>query len=87
MQQNINEQINQLKKERLSDMNVIALILVIIGAINWGSIGLFGIDIVASLFGGQLSVMSRIIFTLVGLAGLWSISFFFKDSPIIEKMD
>lgn len=87
MQQNINEQINQLKKERLSDMNVIALILVIIGAINWGSIGLFGIDIVASLFGGQLSVMSRIIFTLVGLAGLWSISFFFKDSPIIDKMD
>ncbi len=68
-------------------MNVIALILVIIGAINWGSIGLFGIDIVASLFGGQLSVMSRIIFTLVGIAGLWSISFFFKDTPIIDKMD
>ena len=65
----------------------LALILTIIGAINWGSIGLFGIDIVASLFGGQLSVMSRIIFTLVGLAGLWSISFFFKDSPIIDKMD
>lgn len=68
-------------------MNTIALILVIIGAINWGSIGLFGIDIVASLFGGQLSVISRVIFTLVGLAGLWSISFFFKDSPIIDRMD
>ncbi|MBQ2932229.1 MAG: DUF378 domain-containing protein [Clostridia bacterium] len=66
-------------------MNVIALILVIIGAINWGSIGLFGVDLVAMLFGGQLSLMSRIIFTLVGLAGLWSISFFFKDSPIIDK--
>ena len=68
-------------------MNVIALILVIIGAINWGSIGLFGIDIVASLFGGQLSVVSRIIFTLVGLAGLWSITFFFKETPIIDKAD
>ncbi len=68
-------------------MNVIALILVIIGAINWGSIGLFGIDIVASLFGGQMSVISRVIFTVVGLAGLWSISFFFKDSPIIDRMD
>ncbi len=68
-------------------MNVIALILVIIGAINWGSIGLFGIDIVASLFGGQLSVISRIIFTLVGLAGLWSITFFFKETPIIDKAD
>ncbi len=65
-------------------MNVIALILVIVGAINWGSIGLFGIDLVASLFGGQLSVMSRIIFSLVGLAGLWSITFFFKDTPIIS---
>ncbi len=68
-------------------MNVIALILVIIGAINWGSIGLFGIDIVASLFGGQMSVISRIIFTVVGLAGLWSISFFFKDSPIVDRID
>ena len=58
-------------------MNVIALLLVIIGAINWGSIGIFGIDLVAMLFGGQLSVMSRIIFTVVGLAGLWAISFFF----------
>ena len=60
-------------------MNIAALILVIIGALNWGSIGLFGIDIVASLFGGQMSVISRVIFTVVGLAGLWSISFFFKD--------
>jgi len=68
-------------------MNAIALFLVIVGAINWGSIGLFGIDIVGALFGGQLSVMSRIIFTVVGLAGLWSISFFFKDTPIIDKMD
>lgn len=66
-------------------MNVIALILVIIGAINWGSIGLFGLDLVALLFGAQLSLMSRIIFTIVGLAGLWCISFFFKDSPIVDK--
>lgn len=56
-------------------MNKFVLILVIIGAINWGSIGIFGFDIVGSLFGGQLSILSRIIFTIVGLAGLWSISF------------
>lgn len=68
-------------------MNIIALFLVIIGAINWGSIGLFGIDIVGALFGGQMSVMSRIIFTVVGLAGLWSISFFFKETPIVDKED
>ncbi len=66
-------------------MNAIALILVIVGAINWGSIGLFGLDLVGLIFGGQLSLMSRIIFTIVGLAGLWSISFFFKDTPIIDK--
>lgn len=48
----------------------IALILVIIGAINWGSIGLFRYDIVAHLFGGQYAVGSRIIYTLVALAGL-----------------
>ncbi len=66
-------------------MNAIALILVIVGAINWGSIGLFGLDLVALLFGGQLSLMSRIIFTVVGLAGLWCISFFFKETPIIDK--
>lgn len=68
-------------------MNIAALILVIIGALNWGSIGLFGIDLVAMLFGGQMSIVSRVIFTVVGLAGLWSISFFFKDTPIVGKLD
>lgn len=65
-------------------MNTISLILIIIGAINWGSIGIFGFDIVAAIFGGQMSLISRIIFTIVGLAGLWSISFFFKEKPIVK---
>jgi uncharacterized membrane protein YuzA (DUF378 family) len=56
----------------------IALILTIIGALNWGSIGLFGFDLVAFFCGGQLSLLSRIIFTLVGLAGLWCISLLFR---------
>ena len=68
-------------------MNTISLILVIIGAINWGSIGIFGFDIVAAIFGGQMSVISRIIFTIVGLAGLWAISFFFKDKPIVKHQN
>ena len=50
-----------------------ALILAIIGGLNWGSIGLFGFDLVGFLFGGQASAMSRIIFALVGLAALWCI--------------
>ena len=57
----------------------IALILVIIGALNWGSIGVFGFDIVAWLFSGQGSIISRIIFTIVGIAGIWCISLLFRD--------
>lgn len=57
----------------------IALILAIIGGLNWGSIALFGLDLVAFLFGGQASVMSRIIYGLVGLAALWCISFLFRS--------
>ncbi len=65
-------------------MDILALILIIVGAINWGSIGLFGFDIVGAIFGGQLSVFSRIIFTIVGLGGLWAITFFFRDK-ILNK--
>ena len=57
----------------------IALLLTIIGALNWGSIGLFKFDIVAWIFGGTDSMISRIIFTVVGLAGLWAITMLFRD--------
>jgi len=60
-------------------MDRLALLLVIIGALNWGSIGLFGVDLVATIFGGQTALVSRIIYTIVGLAGLWSISLLFKE--------
>ena len=49
------------------------MILVIIGAVNWGLIGFFQWDLVAAIFGGQSAVVSRIIYALVGLAGLWCI--------------
>lgn len=58
----------------------IALLLVIIGSINWGLVGIFRFDFVAWLFGGQTSVISRIVFTIVGLAGLWCISLLFRPS-------
>ena len=60
-------------------LNKIALILTIIGAVNWGSIGLFKLDLVALLLGGQYSIASRIAFTLVGIAGLWCITLLFDD--------
>jgi len=57
----------------------LSLVLVIIGALNWLLVGLFQFDLVAALFGGQDEVLSRIIYTVVGLAGLWSISLLFRD--------
>ena len=60
-------------------MYKLALILVIIGALNWGLIGLFEFDLVAAIFGGQTSAISRLIYGLVGLAGLYSIKFLFRD--------
>lgn len=57
----------------------IALILVIIGALNWGSIGLFRFDIVAWLFGGQTATVSRVVYTLVGLAALWCVTLLFRE--------
>ena len=58
----------------------IALTLAIIGALNWGAIGLFGFDAVAFFFGGQMTMISRIIYSLVGLAGLWCITLLFRSS-------
>ena len=57
----------------------IALILTIVGALNWGSIGLFQIDIVAWICGGQSALISRIIYTVVALAGVWCISLLFRE--------
>ncbi len=60
-------------------MDKIMLTLAIIGALNWGCIGVFKFDVVAWLCGGQTSTLSRVIFTLVGLAGIWCISMLFRN--------
>lgn len=57
----------------------ISLVLVIVGAINWLLVGLFGFDVVAYICGGQAAVISRIIYTIVGIAGLWSITMLFRE--------
>ncbi|WP_054635782.1 DUF378 domain-containing protein [Thalassobacillus sp. C254] len=56
-----------------------ALVLVIIGAVNWGLVGFFGFDLVAAIFGGQEAILSRIVYAVVGLAGLYSISILFTE--------
>ncbi|MBE5782644.1 MAG: DUF378 domain-containing protein [Clostridiales bacterium] len=62
----------------------IALLLTIIGAINWGLIGIFQFDLVAYIFGGQAALLSRVIYTLVGAAGLWCISLLFRDREPVK---
>ncbi len=63
-------------------MKKLALILIIVGALNWGLIGLFQFDLVATLFGGgsQEGVFARVIYTIVGIAGLISIAFLFDSN-------
>ena len=61
-------------------LDKLVLALVIIGALNWGSIGIFQFDLVAALFGGQAALLKRIVYTLVALAGVWAISFFFRET-------
>lgn len=65
-------------------MDRIALILTIIGALNWGSIGLFRFDLVAWITGGQTSIVARIVYTVVALAGIWCISLLFRSREAVE---
>ena len=65
-------------------MDTIALILSIVGCVNWGLVGIFQFDLVAWLFGGSDALLSRIVYTVIGLAGLWCVSFLFRRNNIIE---
>jgi len=62
----------------------ISLVLVIIGALNWGSIGLFQFDIVSWIFGGQSAIVSRVLYTLVALAGIWCVSLLFRENEVLQ---
>ncbi|EOD01562.1 DUF378 domain-containing protein [Caldisalinibacter kiritimatiensis] len=68
-----------------SFLDRLSLILVIVGALNWGLISLFQFDLVASIFGGQGAVLSRIVYGLVGLAGLYSITLLFREREKVEQ--
>ncbi len=66
----------------------IALLLSIIGGLNWGSIGFFGYDFVAWIFGGQDAVGSRIVYSLVGVAAIWCISLLFRErTPLLDTAE
>lgn len=65
-------------------MDTLALLLSIVGGLNWGLIGIFQFDLVAWLFGGQDSIVSRIVYAVVGLSALWCISLLFRRRALIE---
>ena len=66
-------------------INKIALVLSIIGSLNWGLVGLFSFDLVAWICGGATSVLARIIYVIVALAGIWCISLLFKSNDEIAE--
>lgn len=63
----------------MQTLQKVALVLTIVGALNWGLVGLFEFDLVASLFGGADQVISRVIYTVIGLAGIINIGLLFND--------
>ncbi|MBE5779047.1 MAG: DUF378 domain-containing protein [Clostridiales bacterium] len=63
----------------------ISLALVILGAINWALVGVFQFDLVAWLFGGQAAIISRILYTIIGAAGLWCLSLLFTERSTVKE--
>lgn len=68
-------------------VDIIALVLLIIGGLNWGLVGIFQFDLVSWIFGGQGAMLARIVYTLVGISALWCISFLFKDNHMVHRDD
>ena len=66
-------------------MDKIALTLLIIGGLNWGSVGLFQFDLVAFACGGAGSLVSRVVYALVGLSAVWCVSLLFRDRDPVEE--
>ena len=68
-------------------MDTLAVILTIIGSLNWGLVGIFRFDLVAWIFGGQDAVLSRIIYSVIAVAGLWCITLLFRKMNRIGDID
>ena len=66
-------------------VNKIALLLVIIGALNWGLVGIFSFDLVAWIFGGATAILARIVYTVIAFAGIWCISMLFMEDEEVAS--
>jgi uncharacterized membrane protein YuzA (DUF378 family) len=69
----------------MKGLTLIALVLVVVGAVNWGLVGIAQFDLVAFLFGGQASVVSRAVYTLVGVAGVALLALHFRAVPVAQR--
>ena len=63
----------------------IALALIVIGGLNWGCVGIFGLDIVAALFGGSASALSRVVYIVICIAAIWCVTLFFRNEESAEN--
>lgn len=63
----------------------IALALIVIGGLNWGCVGIFGLDIVAALFGGSASALSRLVYIVICISAVWCITLFFRNEESVEN--
>lgn len=70
---------------RKTPLDRLALVLLIIGALNWLLIGLFNYDLVAAIFGGNTSFVSKVVYTIVGIAGLYGISLLFRETEPVRE--
>ena len=66
-------------------MDRIALVLAILGGLNWGSVGLFRFDIIARLSGGQAITLARVMYTLIGFAAIWCVSLLFRERDYVDE--
>ena len=71
-----------MQKSGETKLDRISLAIIIVGALNWGLVGLFSFDLVAWLFGSSAALMSRIIYTVIALAGVWCISLLFREREV-----
>ena len=69
----------------MKGLGLVALLLVVVGALNWGLVGLAQFDLVATLFGGQSAVISRVVYSLVGVAGVTLLALQFRGSPATHR--
>ena len=73
-----------IEEDIMNILQKVCLVFTLIGALNWGLVGIFQFDLVAWLFGGTGSLFSRLVYTVVGLAGLWSISFLVRRKAVVD---